>query len=185
MSRRWAPAPRRTATCSPRRSAAPRKEDREFRRPRGLSPLLRRPHRHASFGPIFRFPISPRDVRVLAKWERPVSPSTRTRSATGKKTPLAVSPDFRSSKSGARSAFASGVPFSLVADDVDPLPGWASTQVDADKPIKGFHGASLRLKDPGATLSGNAYHRPRLLLRDLLPHARRRVVRDRDQQTGV
>jgi glyoxalase family protein len=44
-----------------------------------------------------------------------------------------------------------GDAFSLVEVDGDPRPGWASREIDADKAIKGFHGASLRLGDPGAT----------------------------------
>ncbi|ODR91291.1 ring-cleaving dioxygenase [Sinorhizobium alkalisoli] len=44
-----------------------------------------------------------------------------------------------------------GDAFSLVEVDGDPRPGWASSEIDADEAIKGFHGASLRLRDPGAT----------------------------------
>lgn len=45
-----------------------------------------------------------------------------------------------------------GDAFSLVEVEGDPRPGWASSrEIDADNAIKGFHGASLRLKDPGAT----------------------------------
>ncbi|CCF01002.1 conserved hypothetical protein (plasmid) [Sinorhizobium fredii HH103] len=41
--------------------------------------------------------------------------------------------------------------FSLVEVVDDPRLGWASAEVDADKAIRGFRGASLRLRDPGAT----------------------------------
>jgi glyoxalase family protein len=44
-----------------------------------------------------------------------------------------------------------GDALSLVEVDGDPRPGWASREIDADKAIKGFHGASLRLGDLGAT----------------------------------
>ncbi|APO76579.1 ring-cleaving dioxygenase protein [Rhizobium etli 8C-3] len=44
-----------------------------------------------------------------------------------------------------------GDAFSLVEVDGDARPGWASVEIDADKAIKGFRGASLRLRDPGAT----------------------------------
>lgn len=44
-----------------------------------------------------------------------------------------------------------GDAFSLVEVDGDPRRGWASREIDAEKAVKGFHGASLRLKDPGAT----------------------------------
>jgi glyoxalase family protein len=45
-----------------------------------------------------------------------------------------------------------GDAFSLVEVDGDARPGWAIGEIDADKAIKGFRGASLRLRDPGATL---------------------------------
>lgn len=44
-----------------------------------------------------------------------------------------------------------GDAFSLVEVEGDPRPGASSREIDADNAIKGFHGASLRLKDPGAT----------------------------------
>ncbi|WEX74905.1 ring-cleaving dioxygenase [Sinorhizobium numidicum] len=44
-----------------------------------------------------------------------------------------------------------GDAFSLVEVDGDPRSGWASKEIGADKAIKGFHGATLRIRDPGAT----------------------------------
>lgn len=122
----------------PRRSAAPRKEDCEFRRG-GLSPLLQR-GTPGSVMTYFPFPMSPRHVRV-PNWERPLSPSPKTRLATGKKdSPLTVWPDFRSSNSGTRSAFASGFPdgdaFSLVAVDGVRAP----VRQHRGRPGQGDHG---------------------------------------------
>jgi glyoxalase family protein len=41
--------------------------------------------------------------------------------------------------------------FSLIEVDDDARSGWENGSVDASEAIKGFHGASLRLKDDGAT----------------------------------
>lgn len=41
--------------------------------------------------------------------------------------------------------------FALVEDAGDKRPPWAGTDVPADKAIRGFHSASLRLRDGGAT----------------------------------
>ncbi|MCA1371708.1 VOC family protein [Bradyrhizobium sp. BRP14] len=46
---------------------------------------------------------------------------------------------------------ADGDAFSLVEVKNDPRRGWAGTEVDEDKAVKGFHGVTLRLTDPGAT----------------------------------
>jgi glyoxalase family protein len=44
-----------------------------------------------------------------------------------------------------------GEHFSLVEADGDKRPGWTGNGVEADHAIRGFHSASLRLRDGGAT----------------------------------
>lgn len=139
ISRRWAPAPRRTATCQgvrPRRVKKTVNFDAEVYH-LYYSDDIGTP---GSVMTYFPFPMSPRHVRV-PNWERPLSPSPKTRLATGKKdSPLTVWPDFRSSNSGTRSAFASGFPdgdaFSLVAVDGVRAP----VRQHRGRPGQGDHG---------------------------------------------